>query len=79
MQVRKSCENIFISNSDTIVTNNNLRNCLDKYKEMELQMKIGLMGCQLLNDDDSLQLSSFNYFPGFTNEIRVIQFIYVFR
>lgn len=68
---KKSCgDYILFLNSDTIVTNNNLRHCLNKYKELELQMKIGLMGCQLLNDDDTLQLSSFNYFPGFIDEIK---------
>ena len=68
---KESCgDYILFLNSDTIVAKNNLRNCLDKYKKMELQMKIGLMGCQLLNEDDTLQLSSYNYFPGFIDEIK---------
>lgn len=69
--IKESCgDYILFLNSDTILLNNNLRNCLDKYQEIESQIKIGLMGCQLLNEDDSVQLSSYNYFPSIMDEIK---------
>jgi N-acetylglucosaminyl-diphospho-decaprenol L-rhamnosyltransferase len=61
---------ILFLNSDTIMTNNNLRKSLNHYKKMESSTKIGLMGCMLLNEDNTLQASSFNSFPGVFDELK---------
>ncbi len=61
---------ILFLNSDTIVTKNNLRKSLNHYKKIESTTKIGLMGCKLLNENNTLQTSSFNAFPGILDEIK---------
>lgn len=49
---------VLLLNSDTIVQDTTIDNCLNRYKVLEEQTKIGFLACQLIDFDGNLQFNS---------------------
>ena len=54
---------VLILNSDTVVMDNAIKNCLDFHKEKENKFKVGMTSCQLKGPDNIVQFNSNLHFP----------------
>jgi len=53
-------EFVLLLNSDTLFLENTLKKCLDFWENTHKNRKLGILGCKLLNEDKSLQLSTYS-------------------
>jgi GT2 family glycosyltransferase len=54
---------ILLLNSDTVILDNAIDKSLDFFIQNEVKLNFGILGCQLLNEDSTIQFSSSLKFP----------------